>query len=126
MTQTIRTTSKPIYQNRKDPRGRPKGNKKKKIRMSYLIGDFSFVKDPMLRKAIEHDYTVVCKLDLWSYFEHYNSGTTFLLLFKLNNVQWYDGHSGASWSLSMTNMRIIAKYGWNNLVQRHLRENRSC
>jgi hypothetical protein len=93
--------------------------------MSYLIGDFSFVKDPMWRKAIEHDYNVVCKLDLWSYFKHYNSGTPFALDQKLNNIQWYDGHSGASWSLSMTNMRIIAKYGWNNLVQRHLRENHS-
>jgi hypothetical protein len=91
--------------------------------MSNFVGDFSFVKDDMFRKALEHDYSVVCKLDLWSYFENIDPQTIFSFDEKLNAIdQWYDQHSGASFHISMKNMQIIARYGWGHLVWRHLSE----
>jgi hypothetical protein len=99
--------------------------------MPYKPGDFSFVKDDFQRQCLTFDYQVVEKNDLWNYFqlwdnEHsfqYQSPTSKLLI-NLDKYEWYDGHMGWSFGMSMRELAYIAKNGWQSLVDIYLAKNK--
>lgn len=85
----------------------------------YLEGDFSFIKEPLLREIYTHDYKAVQSIPgLWKFLENYPSDLPLLLnnyLDKLLKVTW-EKHTINSLNKSMNVMRSIAKFGWENYV----------
>jgi len=80
-------------------------------------GDFSFVTNPYIEKMLEFDYNVTEQNKLWDFFKNHDTKKTFMsTLTIVDNYNWYDGHSGSSWALSMRTMEKIAKDGWINFV----------
>jgi hypothetical protein len=89
--------------------------------VEYAPGDFSFVRCKYFREALTYDYGIVCENDLWYYFKNISENSILRFDNMLNSISWYEGHSGCSFETSMTNMKIIAKKGWDKLVSLHMR-----
>jgi hypothetical protein len=79
-------------------------------------GNFSFIKDPYDLEMLQWDYNVIEQNNLWKYFKNHDLKEPFMFSNEINNYNWYNGHSGASWALSMRVMERIAKDGWENFI----------
>ena len=96
---------------------RSKSMQKEEIFIGFPVkGNFSFIKDSLVLETLQWDYNVVEKNDLWDYFKNHDIKKPFMFSNEINDYKWYDGHSGASWALSMRTMERIAKNGWENFV----------
>jgi len=89
----------------------------------YKQGDFSFIKDPIDREALTHDYQVIenIGIDAWKALSNHDSNKSFMwdthgeIWDKIRKAMWR-GHSGASGSLSLRTLEFIAKQGWGEYV----------
>jgi len=77
-----------------------------------MEGDFSFIEDMFQRKALEWDYEVTRKHNLWEYFRKYED--EFLYVFHTSRYIWWPCHNICSKNVSLKTMEYIAKYGWDH------------
>ena len=96
--------------------------------MDYKVGDFTFIKDPMFQKAVENAYIHVNETNLWEFFKTYtpdeDKGYMYsrnATLDKISLALSSDGHSGASFAITMRNMQLIALRGWDGYVKTYLK-----
>ena len=92
---------------------------------NYIIGDFSFVNDNLERTVYEDAWKTVNKLDVINYLKNKDINEPWMFinndtaLMIINNLEMKDYHSGCSLALTMRAMEYIAKYGWNDFVQKY-------
>lgn len=86
-------------------------------------GDFSFIKDEMFRKSVENAFKYVNDNKLWEFFKTFevDSSKGFMfsrhpVLERISKALDSDGHSGASFAVTMRNMELIAKNDWETYV----------
>ena len=91
-----------------------------------VVGDFSFVKNSLLRESLTYDFKEINKIgeDAWEAFRNHDQDESFM--YNTNGGIWdtiannmYSGHSGASYGITMRCFEKIAKYGWTNFVNEY-------
>ena len=93
--------------------------------MIYSLGDFSFINDKLQRQTLEYDFNIINNIPgAWEAFRNHDEDKSFM--YNTKNGIWneisnqvYQGHSGASYGLSMRTFEYIAKYGWENFVKKY-------
>jgi len=87
-------------------------------------GDFSFIDDCIQRELLTHDYKVIESIPgAWDALRNHDTKKSFMwdtegeIWTEIRSLMW-NGHSGASQSLSLRELEFIAKYGWEKYVQR--------
>ena len=95
--------------------------------MTFEIGDFSFIQNNMFKHVIQNAYTYVNNNNLWEFFKTYtpehDKGYMFSkhpTLDQISTALDKDGHSAASFALTMRNMQLIANNDWNTYVNLYL------
>ena len=95
--------------------------------MSYSVGDFSFISDNMFKQSIQNAYNYVNSNQLWDFFKTFepdhDKGYMFSnhpTLVQISKALDSDGHSGASFALTMRNMQLIANNDWDTYVHIYL------
>jgi hypothetical protein len=78
--------------------------------------NFSFIQDPDVREALEWDYNIVEQNNLWDHFKKNDQENVYLFSSALSEYDWWGGHSGASYAISLRYIEHIAKYGWSSFV----------
>ena len=89
----------------------------------FTKGDFSFVDDKLMREMLTYDFNAINEIGekAWEAFRNHDPANSFMyhthgdIWDKIGN-KVYEGHSGASYGLSMRTFEKIAKYGWENFV----------
>jgi hypothetical protein len=89
---------------------------------AYAVGDFSFIKNDLLRASLEEDYAIINKTDLWGALYNHDSNKPFYLDPHWN-ISLSKNHSGASHALSLRTFEAIAKDGWVSYVTSYLSKN---
>ena len=95
---------------------------------TYNNGDFSFIKDKLWRRMMDHAYKETTKLNLWDFFKQESPpddlGYMFWDCSELDELRdtldELDGHSGASLGYCLRSIEYIAKQGWNSYVNQIL------
>ena len=87
----------------------------------FMPGDFSFISDNLHREALTHDYQVIESNFAWKVLKNHNPDNSFMwhthgAIWDNIRIKMWNGHSGASMSLSLRTLEIIAKQGWENYV----------
>lgn len=98
--------------------------------MEYKKGDFSFIKgldSAMWKQSVENAYKYVEENNLWSFFQSFEPDKDKGFMFERNETLQKiskeldsDGHSGASFAITMRSMQLIAQKGWNEYVNVYL------
>lgn len=78
--------------------------------------DFSFIGDLDVRESLEWDYNIVEKNNLWEHFKKHDEESVYIFSSELSEYDWWSGHSGASYAISLRYLEHIAKYGWTSFV----------
>ena len=88
---------------------------------------FSFITDNMFRQAIQNAYNYIDSNNLWDFFKTYDPDHDKGFLFsshptleQISTALHNDGHSGASFAITMRNMQLIANNDWDTYVQIYL------
>jgi hypothetical protein len=83
----------------------------------FKPGDFSFFNDPTFSETLEHDYTIVESNNLWTVLKTRDPNKPFIFDTSFSCYNWSNNHSGASLAISLRNMEMIAKNGWEHYIQ---------
>jgi hypothetical protein len=83
-------------------------------------GDFSFVKDTMVKPMFEDAYKAIEVAEAWEYMKTDPGKNGYMfsqsaMLSKINSNIKY-GHSGASYGWTMRQMQRLARIGWEAYV----------
>lgn len=94
--------------------------------MVYVRGDFSFIKDQLIRETLSHDFKAIDNIEgAWSLFKLHDPGKSFMYhtggqLWSFIKEKMSNNHSHATMGYSMRIMETIAKYGWGEYVKSQL------
>lgn len=93
--------------------------------MSYAPGDFSFLKSTWSREMLSDAYKAVSETESWAIMKENPGSGGFMFSsdprYKIiGNAMKYDGHSGASYGMTMREMQRLATIGWDTYVNESL------
>ena len=98
--------------------------------MTYTPGDFSFVKPEWSRIMLEDAYKAISLAEEWEYMKtepgpggYMFSPSNKSIQAISNNIK-YDGHSGASFALTMRAMQYLAIHGWDTYVTTYIKNDK--
>lgn len=85
-------------------------------------GDFSFVKDPVMREMMEDLFNAIHVANAWDYMMEGPKGLSFSMsmdpeLFEIARYAQYKYYSAVSYDFIMEKMQRIALYGWKAFVE---------
>jgi hypothetical protein len=97
-------------------------------KMAYTPGDFSFIKDTWSREMLTDAYKAVSVTESWTIMAQDPGSGGFMFSTNpqykaIGNAMKYDGHSGASYGLTMRQMQRIATVGWTIYVNDSINDN---
>ena len=92
--------------------------------MSFVQGDFSFIRDKSSRQYVEDVYQATTKAEAWDLMkEEPEAGKGYMFTsdprYKLiqDKMEYYGDHSGSSYGWTMRQAQFIAQKGWNAYVE---------
>jgi hypothetical protein len=94
-------------------------------KMSYPFGDFSFIKDKLIRETLEYDFKIINNIPgSWDEFREHDLDKSFMYqtygqIWEKIAQQAFPGHSSASFGMSMRTFEYIAKHGWESYVNKN-------
>jgi hypothetical protein len=92
--------------------------------MTYLPGDFSFIRDENDKRMLTNMYKAVEAEGVWDFVKAGPSGNSFMFsdeaserLSGVSKAVEADGHSGASFACTLRDIQYIARHGWDAYVK---------
>jgi hypothetical protein len=85
-------------------------------------GDFSFIADSEVRIMFEDAYTAITRAEAWEFVGRDPGDGGFMYSsdpksYAIQKEMKYDGHSGASYGITMRKMQQLARIGWEAFVK---------
>jgi hypothetical protein len=96
--------------------------------MNNLHEEFYFIKDENDKIMISTAFFAVNQLELWDYMQSHNgsfmysSNNNLDRIYKKIEDLGYCGHSGASFAMTLQNIKFIADYGFEEFKQLYTKE----
>jgi hypothetical protein len=75
----------------------------------YLPGDFSFIKNEIMRKTLQFDYNVVNKVNAWEMLKQNK-------IDEIKKLELYPGHSAGSAVVNIRDLVVLSRIGWDDYV----------